>query len=112
MQWLKNFRSAKVSEQERVELEVFYHAVKIAGECTHCFTPLLHNGYNEYLWSVRYDKTRYEDSASLYFDIWKLVAKQKVGFLPKYTQMLLFPLVPALYSYLITDAFLSLTFLR
>ncbi|KAG2545001.1 hypothetical protein PVAP13_9KG400095 [Panicum virgatum] len=74
---LKNFRSAKVSEQERVELEVFYHAVKIAGECTHCFTPLLHNGYNEYLWSVRYDKTRYEDSASLYFDIWKLVAKQK-----------------------------------
>lgn len=78
--WLKNFRSAKVSEQERVELEVFYHAVKIAGECTHCFTPLLHNGYNECLWSVRYDKTRYEDSASLYFDIWKLVAKQKMSF--------------------------------
>ena len=68
--------------------------------------------FQDYLWSVRYDKTAYEDFASFYFDLWKLVAKQKVGFLPKYTQMLFFPFVPALYSYLITDAFLSLTFLR
>jgi hypothetical protein len=49
--------------------------------------------------SVRFDNTWYEDFASLYFDIWKLVAKQKVGFLPKYTQMLFFPFVPALYAY-------------
>ncbi|RLN16670.1 uncharacterized protein C2845_PM02G43900 [Panicum miliaceum] len=31
----------------------------------------------EYLCSVRFDNTWYEDFASLYFDIWKLVAKQK-----------------------------------
>ncbi|KAG2545009.1 hypothetical protein PVAP13_9KG400518 [Panicum virgatum] len=78
--WIKNFRGAKPSERERFERVVFYHVVKIARECTNCFTPLLDNGYSEYLCSIRFDNTWYEDYASLYFDIWKLVAKQKMTF--------------------------------
>ncbi|TKV90616.1 hypothetical protein SEVIR_9G041400v4 [Setaria viridis] len=78
--WFKNFRSAESSERKRIERVVFYHAVKIAKECTHIFTTLLHTGYSEYLWSIRFDKTWYEDFACIYFEIWKLIAKQKMSF--------------------------------
>uniref|UniRef100_J3N5B3 Uncharacterized protein n=1 Tax=Oryza brachyantha TaxID=4533 RepID=J3N5B3_ORYBR len=78
-EWFQKFRSAESSERKRIERGVFYRAVKLSNECTHVFTTLLHSGYSEYLWSVEFDKTWYEDFACLYFEIWKLVAKQKMS---------------------------------
>ncbi|CAL4936649.1 unnamed protein product [Urochloa decumbens] len=78
-EWFKNFQSAELSERKRIEHVVFYHAVKIAKECTHIFSTLLPSGYSEYLWSVGFDTTWYKDFACMYFEIWKLVAKQKMS---------------------------------
>ncbi|CAN6291390.1 unnamed protein product [Urochloa humidicola] len=78
--WIKKFWGAELSERKRIENVVYYHAVKIAKDCTDIFSTLLHSGFAEYLWSVRFDNTWYEDFACLYFEIWKLVAKEKMSF--------------------------------
>uniref|UniRef100_A0A0D9VAA5 Uncharacterized protein n=1 Tax=Leersia perrieri TaxID=77586 RepID=A0A0D9VAA5_9ORYZ len=43
------------------------------------FWETLSSKTEEYLWSVKFDKTWCEDFACLYFEIWKLVAKQKMS---------------------------------
>jgi len=80
-----------------------YKAMKIAAGCNNILPTLIHTGFNvipllhilivvvasvwyltilysymqEYLWDVKCNGT-YDDYASLYLEIWKRVAKEKV----------------------------------
>lgn len=39
------------------------------------------------MWTVQFVNIRYKDLTCFYFEIWKRVAKQKVRFLPNYTEL-------------------------
>ncbi|KAJ1293074.1 hypothetical protein BS78_01G040200 [Paspalum vaginatum] len=66
-EWIKNFLGVDLSERTRMESLAYYHALKIGQEFTNIFSTLLCSAF-----SAQY--------AFLYFDIWKLVAKQKMNF--------------------------------
>ncbi|KAG0543883.1 hypothetical protein BDA96_02G227300 [Sorghum bicolor] len=78
--WLENFVDASMDEWLRYETLAMYKAMKIAAGCNNILPTLIHTGFNEYLWDVKCNGT-YDDYASLYLEIWKRVAKEKMSFL-------------------------------
>uniref|UniRef100_A0A0A8ZIV7 Uncharacterized protein n=2 Tax=Arundo donax TaxID=35708 RepID=A0A0A8ZIV7_ARUDO len=67
-------------KRQRIERLAYYHAEKTAAEFPNIFSTLLHSAFTEYMWSIWFDNTWYKDFACLYFEIWKLIAKEKMNF--------------------------------
>ncbi|KAK3139297.1 hypothetical protein QOZ80_5AG0380900 [Eleusine coracana subsp. coracana] len=85
--WIVNFLGVDRSEWRRDERLAFYHAVKNAASYPNIFKRLIYFGFQEYLWNIRFDNVRCKDIATLYFEIWKRVAKGKMDFVEAIEQV-------------------------
>ncbi|KAK3127731.1 hypothetical protein QOZ80_7AG0577640 [Eleusine coracana subsp. coracana] len=86
--WIVDFIGVvSSSEWRRCQRLALYHAVKIAAGYKRIPKRLIYFGFYEYIWSIRFDNVRCKEIATLYFEIWKRVTKDKMGFIEAVEQI-------------------------
>ncbi|CAL4927939.1 unnamed protein product [Urochloa decumbens] len=77
MEFILTNRSYEPLKRESV---AFYHALKIAAELSCIYKPLIHFGFTEFIFTVRFDHSWDKYYAGFFGELWKRVAKQKMNF--------------------------------
>ncbi|CAL5093971.1 unnamed protein product [Urochloa decumbens] len=86
--WVANAQSsASKHEWPKYKRLAYYQAVKIAAGYKNIRLALVFTGFSEYICSVEFDRSTYGAIASLYFEIWKRVAKKKMSFVSALKQV-------------------------
>uniref|UniRef100_A0A0A8Y764 Uncharacterized protein n=1 Tax=Arundo donax TaxID=35708 RepID=A0A0A8Y764_ARUDO len=65
---------------QKLERVAFYQAVKIAEEFPEIYSTLIYSGFTDYMGSISFDNYWCKSFGSVYFEIWKRIAKQKMDF--------------------------------
>uniref|UniRef100_A0A0D9YKB8 Uncharacterized protein n=1 Tax=Oryza glumipatula TaxID=40148 RepID=A0A0D9YKB8_9ORYZ len=69
-----------IGQWDKVKNIVYLQALKIALRIRVVSLMQVMAGFQEYIWSMRFDCCNYKDFDGVYFEVWKRVAKQKMEF--------------------------------
>uniref|UniRef100_A0A0D3EYY1 Uncharacterized protein n=1 Tax=Oryza barthii TaxID=65489 RepID=A0A0D3EYY1_9ORYZ len=69
-----------IGQWDKVKNIVYLQALKIALRIRVVSLMQIMAGFQEYIWSMRFDCCNYKDFDGVYFEVWKRVAKQKMEF--------------------------------
>ncbi|KAK3145726.1 hypothetical protein QOZ80_3BG0256600 [Eleusine coracana subsp. coracana] len=77
--WIEKPITTRSCAWGKIERVIYYQAVKIAADFPKMHFTLVNAAFIEYKWIIDYDYTFFRGYAWFYFEIWKRVAKQKMG---------------------------------
>uniref|UniRef100_A0ACD5ZH11 Uncharacterized protein n=1 Tax=Avena sativa TaxID=4498 RepID=A0ACD5ZH11_AVESA len=82
LQWLKKYIGTKGSKEWAMKTEIrgAHQALKIAQRFPGMTVDLAYTAYREHIWSLHYDYLYREGWDTVFFEIWKLVTREKLEF--------------------------------